>query len=70
LYKLKNPEKVLTKLDEYEGFNPAGFSEYIRERVTVERSDGSQVEAWIFLYNLSTEGLVRIESGDFIQSKT
>ncbi|MGA2572437.1 MAG: gamma-glutamylcyclotransferase family protein [Terracidiphilus sp.] len=50
---LPEDESFLRQLDGYEGFDPKTpeTSEYIRERQTVELSEGGTLECWIYSYN-------------------
>jgi gamma-glutamylcyclotransferase (GGCT)/AIG2-like uncharacterized protein YtfP len=67
IYKLNNLTNDLTVLDDYEGFGieqeqPNLFVRELRA-VTV---DNGLVKCWIYLYNLSVEGLTEITSGDYV----
>jgi gamma-glutamylcyclotransferase (GGCT)/AIG2-like uncharacterized protein YtfP len=66
-YILDAPSTLLPRLDDYEGCGPR-FSrptEYVRRWRDVRLAQGTKLEAWVYLYNRDTEGLDRIESGDF-----
>lgn len=67
VYKLDAPRALLPRLDEYEGCGPPfpRPTEYVRRLQDVRLDDGSVLEAWVYLYNRSAAGLLRIESGDF-----
>jgi gamma-glutamylcyclotransferase (GGCT)/AIG2-like uncharacterized protein YtfP len=67
LYRLVDPEETLAILDDYEECGPAfgPESEYRRLVTRVTRTDGTQVPAWIYLYNRPVDGLELIASGDF-----
>lgn len=69
LYRLEDPGATLEILDEYEECGPASGpeSEYLRIVTRVTPGDGSELDAWIYLYNRPVAGLARIESGDFIR---
>jgi gamma-glutamylcyclotransferase (GGCT)/AIG2-like uncharacterized protein YtfP len=58
-------------MDRYEGFildQPLGC-EFRRESVLVTPDNGGEpVSAWIYYYNLSTDGLPVIRDGDFVRS--
>ncbi|MGA8006473.1 MAG: gamma-glutamylcyclotransferase family protein [Burkholderiales bacterium] len=58
---------LFAQLDRYEGWDPDRPSEreYLRVRTQVESEAGEAVEAWLYLYNRSTEGLAPIDSGDY-----
>ncbi|MGO8759548.1 MAG: gamma-glutamylcyclotransferase [Terracidiphilus sp.] len=59
---LPEDESFLHQLDGYEGFDPSTpeTSEYIRERQTVELSEGGTLECWIYSYNRQPEFARRI----------
>jgi gamma-glutamylcyclotransferase (GGCT)/AIG2-like uncharacterized protein YtfP len=68
VYILKEPETVLTKLDQYEECGP-GFAqptEYIRRREEITLSDNSTLYAWVYIYNRSINNLEWIPSGDYL----
>jgi gamma-glutamylcyclotransferase (GGCT)/AIG2-like uncharacterized protein YtfP len=67
LYTLRDPNQLFSRLDRYEECGPAfpEPTEFLRTKRQVNRQNGGTVEAWIYLYNWSTEGLKRIKSGDF-----
>lgn len=68
-------DAVLSVLDEYEqcsGLFPEPH-EYRRVQSEITLTDGDTVLAWTYIYNLSTDGLERIHSGDYLhylQQKT
>jgi gamma-glutamylcyclotransferase (GGCT)/AIG2-like uncharacterized protein YtfP len=67
LYLLLDPERTLALLDEYEGCGPADPEphRFVRERAQVRPDRGGQVISWIYWYRGGTEGVARIESGDW-----
>jgi gamma-glutamylcyclotransferase (GGCT)/AIG2-like uncharacterized protein YtfP len=68
VYRLSDPSIVFPRLDTYEECG-SGFTapaEYVRQLGTVSLRSGRKVEAWIYIYNRATEGLCRIETGDFL----
>ena len=67
LYRLADPAATLAALDAYEECGPSygDDAEYVRAVTRVVMDDGSSRDAWIYLYNRTVDGLVRIESGDF-----
>ncbi|MEE8056004.1 MAG: gamma-glutamylcyclotransferase family protein [Gammaproteobacteria bacterium] len=69
LYYLREPQRILDKLDRYEGcITPeARRAEYRREYFDVRLYTGDRVKAWVYLYNLPTEQLTQIPSGDYLQ---
>jgi gamma-glutamylcyclotransferase (GGCT)/AIG2-like uncharacterized protein YtfP len=61
LYELgEDAAALLAQLDAYEEVP----DDYVRVRSTVN-CEGREVEAWIYVWNRRTDGLERIESGDF-----
>jgi gamma-glutamylcyclotransferase (GGCT)/AIG2-like uncharacterized protein YtfP len=68
LYHLHEPEKALEVLDTYEGYDTkqAEQSLFIREQVEVFAQETKYL-SWVFLYNLPTDELLLIESGDFLR---
>ena len=67
VYRLLDPASVLPKLDAYEECGP-GFpqpAEYVRRKERVFLKSSDEIEAWMYIYNRSTNGLRRIETGDF-----
>lgn len=65
LYQIHDPAG-LAVLDDYEGAGPPP-SEYRRVTTRVWLEHGEVHEAWIYEYAWSVDGLVRIESGDFLR---
>lgn len=67
VYQLDHPQAVLTVLDQYEGFIPgeleASLFARVKEKITL--SDGSQIEAWMYVYNDWVATGKLIESGDY-----
>ncbi|MFA6062875.1 MAG: gamma-glutamylcyclotransferase family protein [Gallionella sp.] len=69
VYRLKNPEFILAKLDDYEECsekypNP---KEYIREIGVVHTDSGERIDAWIYLYNRPVIDFLEIVSGIFLK---
>ncbi len=67
LYSLHDADFLLQQLDDYEECSTYFPSphEYVRVKQSVYSPEYGMVEAWIYLYNRSIEGLERIQSGDF-----
>jgi gamma-glutamylcyclotransferase (GGCT)/AIG2-like uncharacterized protein YtfP len=67
IYQLNNAEKVLKYLDPYEGFGNEQEQPnlFIRESLPIETSDGA-INCWVYLYNLSIDGLHLITPGDYM----
>lgn len=57
LYRLKN-NTVLEELDRYENCSPQDPEphEYRRRNLWVRREDGSEVKAWVYVYQLDATG--------------
>lgn len=68
LYILRDPANLLPLLDHYEGIGPEypEPAEYTRERRQIRLNNGGVATAWVYIYQHSTEGLLRIDSGDFL----
>ncbi len=65
---LKEPAKILEKLDAYEGLgtsNPFPY-EYRREVISVCHNDQT-MWCWAYLYNHPVERLMKIASGNYMQ---
>jgi gamma-glutamylcyclotransferase (GGCT)/AIG2-like uncharacterized protein YtfP len=71
VYRLPDVETQLPKLDAYEECTPDFPSphEYRRCRLPITLSDGRKLNAWVYLYNLSTSRLQQIHSGDYRQAQ-
>ncbi len=77
LYTIKNENEfdwAIAQIDDYEGLNPEATETplYRRSTATVQLTDGTTVEAWIYWYNGDITGRPVIESGDvfeFMQKK-
>ena len=69
VYRMRDPNTVLSTLDEVEGFTPAepDRSLYRREEAVVTFNDGLQAQAWTYFYNAPLGRAQRIESGDYMQ---
>ena len=70
LFRLGSPNRVLERLDEYEGYDPQDKSRslYLREKTEVFGLDGEQKgKAWAYLFNKSVGSLKPIPEGDYIQ---
>jgi len=63
-------ERLRGELDEFEGIGKGGErgDEYARVRVGVGMEDGSEVEAWIYVYRWGVEGREEVVSGDWVGS--
>ena len=68
LYRLRQPQPLLREFDMYEACGE-GFPEptqYVRRTLPVTLADGTESEAWTYIYNWPVEALTRIESGRFL----
>jgi gamma-glutamylcyclotransferase (GGCT)/AIG2-like uncharacterized protein YtfP len=68
VYRLHDPNRVLSRLDVYEECSPS-FSkptEYLRDIQYVQLLNNDIIPAWIYLYNYPTDNLQLIASGDFL----
>lgn len=68
IYQLHHPKENLRVIDDYEGY---GLEQdlpnlYIRSVASIETDSGT-VDAWIYLYNLPTNGLPQIPSGNYAE---
>ena len=69
LYRLRDPDALLREFDMYEACGE-GFPEptqYVRQMFSVTLADGSENEAWTYIYNWPVAKLKLIESGRFLQ---
>jgi gamma-glutamylcyclotransferase (GGCT)/AIG2-like uncharacterized protein YtfP len=69
LYRLKEPEKLFSFLDQYEEYNPNApqSSEYVRKETTVQlKSSSKELKAWVYYFNQSIEDLEFLPKGDFL----
>jgi len=68
LYQLHEPEKVFEVLDTYEGYDPQQPEQSLFVRQQAEVYAGDQpLTSWVYVYNLPTDELLLIESGDFLR---
>lgn len=68
IFELKQPKTSLAVLDHYEAI-PDGAnatSEYIRTLVEIQ-FEKKQILCWVYTYNKSVEGLVEIQSGNYLE---
>jgi gamma-glutamylcyclotransferase (GGCT)/AIG2-like uncharacterized protein YtfP len=61
-----NNEQALAVLDDYEGYGADQDQPnlFIRQLLPIETTDGP-LNCWVYLYNLSVDGLREIKSGDY-----
>jgi len=69
LHRMNDVERVLTALDEIEGYRPGenDSSLYTRFETAVTLDDGRVEQAWAYFYNAPLGRAERIESGDYLQ---
>ena len=69
VFRLRDPGRVLKRLDVYEGCGlaPRKRTEYVREIVTLTLEGGGAIEAWTYLYNWPVKPSGHIRSGDFLR---
>lgn len=69
IFELINVNLVLNLLDDYEtvGERFQNFNEYIRETKPVQ-FENQVLNCWVYLYNLSVDNLVLIESGNYLEN--
>lgn len=70
IYRLKDPESILSRLDIYEGSSKDFIqpTEYVRKKVDITLDTGNCVKAWIYIFNQSIRGFQRIKSGNFLDA--
>lgn len=68
ILEIDDPAAVLALIDIYEGFgeDQPQPNEFIRV-LTQAETDRGRVDCWIYLYNLSINGLMPIETGKYIK---
>lgn len=71
LFRMRDPDKLLAVLDDYEGIGPAEEQPtlYLRELLPVTSDDGTVTQAWTYIYNRPVIETKRILSGRFLQGK-
>jgi gamma-glutamylcyclotransferase (GGCT)/AIG2-like uncharacterized protein YtfP len=67
LFRLPRPRELLAQLDGYEGCGEAAAPphEFIRATRPVVAADGTEHQAFVYLYNWPLDGLPRIADGRF-----
>lgn len=67
VYLIRHPDVLFRHLDQYEecGREFPEPNEYVRRKQQVRLGSGDTVNAWIYLYNRSTQGLQLIEAAIF-----
>lgn len=69
LYRILNPETVLPVLDDYEECSEAYPEprEYCRRQLRVASDEGSEISAWVYVFNHDVSGLTEILNGDYLE---
>jgi gamma-glutamylcyclotransferase (GGCT)/AIG2-like uncharacterized protein YtfP len=69
LYRLRDVDKLMAALDDYEcvGEGHETPTLYVREVVPVTLRDGRVIEAWTYIYNRRVDEAKRIVSGKFLE---
>ncbi|WP_053990812.1 gamma-glutamylcyclotransferase [Mangrovimonas sp. TPBH4] len=68
IYQLSNTIRVFEVLDSYEGIDPHSTEPDLYKRIKVNTylEDGSTLLSWVYIYNLDTEHLEQIHSGNYL----
>jgi gamma-glutamylcyclotransferase (GGCT)/AIG2-like uncharacterized protein YtfP len=68
VFLMNEPGMILRRLDDYEGFgaDQPEPNEFIRTLISVETED-KPVNCWAYLYQLPTDGLWHIKSGNYLE---
>ena len=68
VYQILRPSTLMPALDRLEGCGPSDPEPHLyrRETMEVELDRGRRLNAWVYLYNRSTEGLRPISHGDYV----
>lgn len=68
LLRMRDPARLLAVLDDYESIGPEHEQPtlYLREMLPVTLTDGSNVQAWTYIYNRPVNETARIKSGRFL----
>lgn len=61
LYRVDD-ERIFSKMDEFERYDPNGDSLYVRQMVRLDEPPG---DAWVYVYDRDLEGATVIKSGDW-----
>lgn len=68
VYRLRNPDPVLRRLDDYEACGPRFRqpTEYVRVSQEIRLRDSQSLSAWVYLYNRPVRTLRRLPDGEFL----
>ncbi|WP_419699156.1 gamma-glutamylcyclotransferase family protein [Mucilaginibacter sp. NFX135] len=66
IYLMDEPGKILSFIDDYEGFGDDQEQPnlFVRELTTIETGLG-MIECWVYVYNLPVDGFLLIKSGNY-----
>lgn len=69
IYKLLEPNTLLPELDDYEDFQPTNETDslFVRRKLKVKTDKKNLIDAWVYIFNKPTDGLIELPSGDFIE---
>jgi gamma-glutamylcyclotransferase (GGCT)/AIG2-like uncharacterized protein YtfP len=69
VYRIADPDAVLSALDSIEGYTPAhpDRSLYFRAEAEVTLPDQTTARAWVYFYNAPLGQAPRIPSGDYLE---
>lgn len=67
VFELPDDPEVLTRLDEYEGFDPdhPRGSLFIRRRCLVKLYNGKKLSCWVYTYNRSPGAAPSLSAGEY-----
>lgn len=65
---LPTAKETLVALDAFEVCAWRDDDEFRRERSTIVLADGSEIEAWVYWFRESTQGLEAVPDGDWLAS--
>lgn len=65
LWELTDPESALPRLDAFEGLHDGDNDGSEYQRVAVRCAEPAGVEAWIYVWNGTTDGMTRVEDGNW-----
>lgn len=69
VFRVQRAKQLWPKLDHYEHCSnafPRPY-EYVRKKRPVLLTNGENLQAWIYLFNWKTGGLLKIPSGDYLE---
>jgi gamma-glutamylcyclotransferase (GGCT)/AIG2-like uncharacterized protein YtfP len=71
IYRIRDATSLFALLDPYEGCGDSipGPHEYIRRLRPVRMKNGQELHAWVYFYNLNSNGYPVIESGSYLDAR-